>query len=157
MASDDLALVAFEAEPIGGGDGVIRAQRFLAKDGAHKSLGGACSSAAYASCARIDNGQFAWRLTAAPPLRPTYLILGTTTIAVPCGSCVLTVDPASGLFLAAGLTDAQGRLDLVTGIPNNPVLVGLKVAAQWLTLGTSGSPCPSLQGYFSNGLEVTIQ
>ncbi|MFG0319017.1 MAG: hypothetical protein ACF8XB_17225 [Planctomycetota bacterium JB042] len=154
---EDLALAVFEADPLAGGAGVIRGQRFLAKDGAHASLGGACGPIAYASCARAGNAAFALRLVGAPAWRPAHLILGTQTVAVPCGPCALTVDPAGGLFLSVGLTDAHGSLDVVSGIPNEASLVGLTFKTQWLTVAPSGGPCPSLNAHFSNGLATTIE
>lgn len=156
---DEGAMVAFESEPLAGGDDVVLAQRYKAVDGIHKYLGGGCSAAAYATCARVGNAQFGLHVTAAPASAPAYLILGAATTHVGCGAfCILTVDPSSGLFLAAGSTDAKGELEMVTGIPPSPTLVGLKFATQWLIAKPTGPwPCPSVHAFFSNGIETTLQ
>jgi hypothetical protein len=60
-------------------------------------------------------------------------------------------------LLSVGNTDANGALNLVTGISNDASLVGLEFAVQWLTVDANGGPCPSLNAYFSNGLLITIQ
>ena len=73
---------------------------------------------------------------------------------LPCGSCTLFPDLATGFVLGVGNTDAQGNAALAFAIPPIPGLVGLDLYGQWL-VATASPSC--LVADFSNALKIELQ
>ncbi len=136
----------------------IRVQRYRADDGVVVDLGGGCGAGARASavCAVAGNAGFTHRLDGAVPGAGALLLLGAGTLGLPCGSCTLQPDPATGAVLMAPAVDPSGRTALTTPLPASASLVGQSFIEQWVLL-TPGGSCAIGPSELSNALRVTVE
>jgi hypothetical protein len=78
---------------------------------------------------QVGNLGFGLALLSPAPLLPCLVYLGLTDLGLPLAGGTLHTGPPE-VFLASGLTDANGRFAVSVPIPASPVLVGLQVFAQ---------------------------
>ncbi|MEM7202661.1 MAG: hypothetical protein AAF628_20500 [Planctomycetota bacterium] len=139
---------------LGWESGGIRARVYRADDGITRDLGGGCGGGeARALCAVRGNAQFHLRLRGAAALIPAAVAVGAPGPGAPCGPCRFVPDLGAALVVA-GMTGSAGGAGLLVPLLDDPAVVGLTFAQQWLTLagvGCAGSVA------FSNALEVQIQ
>jgi len=158
--SDAPALIAWPLVSNGGtGTGNISVQRFLSSAGNVTVLGGGClGGTAATGTPAVGNGDFT--LHYHPPLflngSTVFLLVGAAQTAIPCGTCVIGVDPFNSMVLPVAV-GALGNASVAVPIPNDNTLVGAEFFVQWANASLLSTSCPTYGVNFSDLLEVRIQ
>ncbi len=155
----DEALVVFSSVASTSLSTSLQAQRFeaLGPGGPVVSLGGGCTGGGTASTigpVAVGNPSFRYRLDGADPTAPTALFyMGLPNLTYACGSCTFVIQLITvPVPLVGGSAEVPSPISCA--LYN---ALGASVDVQWITLGGSSSPCPSLPGIAgSNRLRVTI-
>lgn len=164
VSSSREAVVVFSTHASFVSGGQIESARWDAEVGGKVIIGTSCSgSQAIAPCPIVGNATFTHRLIGSDPSVSSWLLLGQDPGPFVCGgggpgSCYLALDPFTALIVSAGSTDAFGRAEVTTPLPDAAALVGLTFREQWATLPTAGGGvCPDLGVNLSQALEVTLE
>ncbi|MBI1382385.1 MAG: hypothetical protein GC161_15010 [Planctomycetaceae bacterium] len=158
--SDAPALIGWPVISSGGtGTGNISVQRFLSSAGNVTVLGGGClGGTAATGTPAVGNGDFT--LHYHTPLfvngSTVFLLVGATQTAIPCGTCVIGVDPFNSMVLPVAV-GALGNASVAVPIPNDNALVGAEFFVQWANASLLATSCPTYGVNFSDLLEVRIQ
>ncbi len=157
--SDAPALIGWPVVSNGGvGTGNISAQRFASSAGNVTVLGGGClGGAAATGTPAVGNSDFT--LHYHPPQflnSPTvFLMVGAVQSAIPCGSCVIGVDPFASTVVPVAV-GVLGNVSIPVPIPNDNTLVGAEFFVQWANTSLLFTSCPQYGVNFSDLLEVRI-
>jgi hypothetical protein len=125
---------------------LVHAQRFEAMLGVSPALLSApCAGGGFAGTAQpfaLGSEDFTFELAGGDPTAPLAVLgLGDGTAApIPCG-CSL-INP----LVAYASLAINGTARHAFPLPCNPLLLGVTLEFQWLTLGGSASPCPLVPG-----------
>ena len=110
---------------------------------------------------RIGNAGFAFLATDAPANSGGVILLSSRklTAPIPVLGVELWLDPAGPVFTPYGVASSGvGASEFGLPIPNQPVLVGGRVCAQYFWVGpTAPAPCPPLGLSATSGIEITVQ
>jgi hypothetical protein len=157
--TDAPALMAWPVVSNGGtGTGNVWAQTFASSAGNVTVLGGGClGGTAATGTPAVGNDDFT--LHYHPPLflgsPTTFLLVGAVQTSIPCGSCVIGVDPFSAAVIPVAV-GTLGNVSLPLPIPDDVTLVGAEFLVQWANTSLLSTSCPTYGVNFSDLLEVRI-
>jgi hypothetical protein len=120
-----------------------------------QDLGGGCGPGGLMTgngAFALGNVDFEYQLYGVGPLAIPFLFLGFGGPPLQCGVCTVT-DPFAVVFFANTAGTAIAALPL----PGDPILFGLTVEAQWVTLNVAYVGCPTAPGVAaSNRLQAQL-
>ncbi|MBK8097565.1 MAG: hypothetical protein IPK26_10680 [Planctomycetes bacterium] len=153
----DEALFALATVQASTGNSDIQGQEWQARDGFSRSLGGGCGQGGepFAPCLLAGSFFASLRLRAASPSRLAALVIGRDRIDLPCGTCALVPDPATGVILAQA-TDLHGDLQVPVSLPTGSVFIGMFLYAQWLVFDPTPG-CAPFGASFSPAQVIAVE
>ncbi len=130
----------------------------MTADGSVSQVARSCGSggACHATCAKLYNANFTYRLRDAAVLSPTVFLLSGSRLDFPCGPCTIVPNPATGVVVAMS-TNASGDASLSSPIGNNVSWLGVPLFVQWATVNLATPACARFKLEVSNALQLMIE
>ena len=154
--SESLALLVLATASATTGTSDVQGGLWRTVDGVSTDLAGGCgpSGQAFSACLIHGNANFAFRLRGANVGFPgtAALVLSRDRLDLPCGSCRLVPDPASGIVVVLGI-DGVGNAAVPLALPASTF--GISFFSQWVV--TSFTSCAPLGASLSAAQLVVIE